>query len=118
MGSSAVLAKCEGATTFELQGNGQISANGGLGCLSQLGLAPGISDVAVHAAAAATSSVSSSHGAAMAVDGRTTYWASKLDPVSPVELSIDFGRMAVLESALIQWEYPAKAFSVMISGDG
>merc|ERR1719158_2063683 len=54
----------------------------------------------------------------MSVDGRSTYWASKLDPMLPVEFSLDFGHSAKLDNALIQWEYPARSFAVLLSADG
>jgi len=54
----------------------------------------------------------------MAVDGRATYWASKLDPALPVEFSVELGQSATLGTASIQWEYPAKSFSLLLSADG
>jgi len=104
--------------SFELQGNGQLKLGGNGSCGSLAGAAVGNVDVALFAATAATSTAASSHAAAMSVDGRSTFWASKLDPTLPVELSVDFGRSAKLDTALIQWEYPAKSFAVLLSADG
>merc|ERR1739845_192647 len=78
----------------------------------------GSADVALHSAAWSTSSLANEHSAAMAVDGLPTYWASKLDPELPVDLVLELGAAADLEFAEIDWEYPAKAFSVLLSTDG
>jgi len=58
------------------------------------------------------------HGAAMAVDGRATYWASKLDPELPVEFSVSFGTVSEIQLAEIDWEYPPKSFAILVSEDG
>ena len=109
----------EAPTRFELQGNGQIKVVGRSVCLTQHGIANGVYNVALRAAAVASSSADDlTHGAAMAVDGRSTYWASRLAPSSPEEFSVDFGFSARVQAAEIEWEYPAKSFSVQISEDG
>lgn len=88
-------------------------------------------------AVAASSSSDSAHGAAMSVDGSSsTFWAldckaslrpsclqlasqaSAMDPVGPVSLTLDLGSEKRLADLEIDWEYPAKAFSVDVSGDG
>merc|ERR1712224_942655 len=101
-------------------GNGQIQVGDtGNFCLSHRGLAAGLYDVALHAAAVSTSTAeSSAHGARMAVDGQPTYWASKFDPEGAVELTVDFGKPVQLQDVEIMWEFPAKSFSVMSSADG
>merc|ERR1712110_555542 len=88
-------------------------------CLTQHGIANGVYNVALRAAAVASSSADDlTHGAAMAVDGRSTYWASRLAPTSPEELSVDFGFSSRVQAAEIEWEYPAKSFSIQVSEDG
>ena len=58
------LAGCDGASRWEVQGNGQLKLeSAGDYCLSQEGVAPGMRDVAVNAAATASSAVNAlSHG--------------------------------------------------------
>jgi len=116
-----IFGRCggEAPTRFELQGNGQVKVVGGSECLTHQGVASGVANVALRAAAVASSSADDlTHGAAMAVDGRSTYWASRFAPTSPEELSIDFGFSARVQGAEIEWEYPAKSFSVQVSEDG
>lgn len=109
----------EAPTRFELQGNGQVKVVGRSVCLSQHGIASGVYNVALRAGAVASSSADDlTHGAAMAVDGRSTYWASRLAPSSSEELSVDFGFSARVQAADIEWEYPAKSFSIQVSEDG
>ena len=109
----------EAPTRFELQGNGQVKVVGRSACLSQHGIASGVYNVALRAGAVASSSADDlTHGAAMAVDGRSTYWASRLAPSSSEELSVDFGFSARVQAADIEWEYPAKSFSIQVSEDG
>jgi hypothetical protein len=77
-------------------------------------------NIAAHAAAAATSTADvAAHGALAAVDtSDATFWASKFDERSPVELAIDLGGERWLEQVKISWEFPAKAFSIAASSDG
>ena len=100
-------------TRFELQGNGQVKVVDRRVCLTQQGIAAGVYIAALRAAVVASSSAGDlTHGPAMAVDGRSTYWASRLATSSPEELSVDFGFSARVQTAEIEWEYPAKSFSV------
>lgn len=118
---SLILDRCvvDPAATFELQGSGQIKIGNGSSCLSQRGDAVGLYNVALRAAAVASSSADDlTHGAGMAVDARATYWASRLGSSSPEELSVDFGYPAVVQAVEIAWEYPAKSFSILVSSDG
>ena len=59
-------------------------------------------------------------GAVMAVDGNeATYWASKFDDTKePVALTIDLGGKSNIQDMRIDWEFPAKAFTVLVSIDG
>ena len=56
----------------------------------------------------------------MAVEGSTgTVWASKLDDTKgPVEFIIDFGEEQQLQFMEIDWEFPARGFTVSVSVDG
>jgi len=107
---------CGAASKFEFRGNGQLAV-GDL-CVSQAGPAPGTGDMAKHAAASATSNAAKEHGPSMAVDGRPTYWASDVHPELPVELSVDLGASTPLDTIEIDWEHPAKSFSIQTSSDG
>ena len=83
-----VLLKCDfaakagdGRSTFEQLGNGQMKlGRDGQYCLSQRGASAGVANVALGAAASASSTADHvAHGARAAVDARAaTYWASKL----------------------------------------
>jgi len=126
-GGRLVLMKCDaaakasdGRSNFELLGNGQIKlGRDGQYCLSQRGTGAGVANVALGAAASASSSADVvAHGARAAVDGRSaTYWASKLGE-SVAELSVDFGALVKVQKAEIMWAYPAKAFAIFLSEDG
>jgi len=109
---------CDGADTWELLASGQVKV--GTLCLSQRGTAAGMENVAAKAAATATSTADVvTHGASAAVDmDEASYWASKFDEASPVTLSIDLGGEHSLEALKISWVFPAKAFTIALSGDG
>merc|ERR1711920_474380 len=89
-------------------------------CLSQSGEGAGTENVAVHAAAEATSSAdSTSHAAAAAVDADdATFWASSLGDVGSVSLTIDFGEARRVDLMKIDWEFPALSFSVLALSEG
>ena len=89
--------------------------------MGQRGPAVGFVDAAIGSAVSATSSANNAaHGARAAVDGdKRTYWASKPGDVgAPVELVIDFGSAVKLERLDVDWEFPAKSFSIALSEDG
>ena len=46
------------------------------------------------------------------------FQASGLDPVGPVAVTVDLGSPKKLKSVGIQWEFPAKSFTVSVSTDG
>jgi len=120
-GNAVVLTSCDGASMWETQSNGQLKlGHEGEQCLSQKGLAAGAEDVAAHSAISASGSADvAAHGANMAVDGASsTFWASALDPEGPVSITVDLGGERKLSAAEIQWEFPAKAFSITTSTDG
>merc|ERR1712093_792848 len=59
------------------------------------------------------------HGANMAVDGSSnTFWASALDPAGPVTITVDLGGLRKLTAVAIQWEFPAKSYTISVSTDG
>ena len=63
-GAKLVIGSCDGAPKWEVMGNGQMKLKGSSDlCLSQLGLAPGVQDIAAKAAVSATSTYNSmTHG--------------------------------------------------------
>merc|ERR1711920_265332 len=89
-------------------------------CLSQSGEGAGTENVAVHAAAEATSSAdSTSHAAVAAVDADdATFWASSLGDVGSVSLTIDFGEARRVDFMKIAWEFPALSYSVFAMTEG
>jgi len=120
-GDSVNLKACDGGSTWELQGNGQLKlGRSGEYCLSQRGSTAGDEDVALRGATSASSSAdTTAHGANMAVDGSSsTFWASALDPDGPVSITIDLGGARKLSVAQVLWEFPAKAFTISVSTDG
>jgi len=121
-GDTVVLMACDGGSTWETTASGQLKLGRDKGqyCLSQQGLAGGMEDVAARGAISASSTADTvAHGANMAVDGSSnTFWASTLDPDSDVTITVDFGAAVKLSAAELQWEFPAKAFSVSVSTDG
>lgn len=120
-GDSVNLVACDGGSTWEMQGNGQLKlGRSGEYCLSQRGFTAGAEDVAVGGAISASSSAdATAHGANMAVDGSSsTFWASALDPDGPVTMTIDLGSARKLSAAEVLWEFPAKAFTISVSTDG
>jgi len=120
-GDDVVLAACDGASAWEAQGNGQLKLGGaGQNCLSQEGAAAGVEDVAARGAITASSSAdAAAHGASTAVDGSSsTFWASALNPSGPVTITADLGAEKRLSEVSVDWEFPAKAFTVSVSTDG
>lgn len=120
-GVAVVLANCDGAAAWEAQGNGQLRlGQSGEQCLSQKGSASGMEDVAARGAVAASSAADvAAHGANMAVDGNSnTFWASALDAEGPVEMTVDIGSTRKVSSVQIDWEFPAKAYTLSVSVDG
>jgi hypothetical protein len=120
-GDVVTLVGCDGSSIWELQGDGQLKLGGsGQYCLSQRGPAVGLENVAVHGAISASSSADvAAHGANMAVDGSSsTFWASALDAEGPVTIIADLGGKRHLSMATLEWEFPAKAFTVSVSTDG
>jgi len=127
-GGNVLLTSCDqasaagqGGSQWEAQGNGQLRLVGaGQYCLSQKGPAAGARDVAALSAISASSSADpEAHGANKAVDGSSnTFWASALDPVEPVTITLDLGGQHKLQTLDIDWEFPPKSFAVGLSVDG
>jgi len=119
-GGNVGLGLCAGksGSAWELSSTGQLKLAGSDLCLTQSGTYSGDEDAAHGAPVHATStSDQDRHGAVMAVDGNEkTYWAAGADGVQ--ELTLDFGGARALASAVIEWEYPAEAFSLQLSSDG
>ena len=44
--------------------------------------------------------------------------ASALDPAGPVTITIDLGGLRKLTAVAIQWEFPAKSYTISVSTDG
>ena len=75
--------------------NGKIKLGSSNMCLSQSGPAPGNADLAASSSVMASSTLDPAHGAALAVDGLdSSFWASKLDEVSPVTLTLELDEPA------------------------
>jgi len=117
-GPSLAMTDCGRGSVWKLLPNGQVQV--GDKCLSQSGEGAGTENVAVHAAAEATSSAdSSSHAAAAAVDtDDATFWASSFGEAGPVSLTIDFGEARRVDLMKIAWEFPALSYSVFAMSEG
>merc|ERR1712216_1032278 len=46
------------------------------------------------------------------------FWASALDPTGPVTVGVDLGGTRKLIAVGIQWEFPAKSYTISVSTDG
>ena len=72
------------------------------------------------------SALASSHEVAFAHSGLALFlvhaqalWqASSLDPTGPVSLTVDLGAPKKVQAIDINWEYPAKSFTVSLTADG
>jgi len=114
-GLSLAASECSGATSaWKLLPNGQVQV--GDKCLSQSGEGAGTENVAVHAAAEATSSAdAASHAAAAAVDSDdATFWASRFGEVGPVSLTIDLGEARRVDLLKVDWQFPASSYAVAV----
>ena len=101
----------------ELQANGQIKMAGSNMCMSQLGVAPGLTNAAAGASASASSTLDASHGAAMAVDGvASTYWVSKLDEEQAVTLTLELGEPVHGSFLDVSFEFVPSSFAVYAAG--
>ncbi|PFH35970.1 F5/8 type C domain-containing protein [Besnoitia besnoiti] len=116
----------DGRSIWELQPNNQLKLlKGGNFCLSQQGSKAGMANVAKNKPVKASHPRpgDSSHSPSLSVDGHSeTYWASQNFPMSAVPsavfLDIDLGEKYKLNTAAIDWEYPAMSYSISSSEDG
>jgi len=123
VGNGVSLVSCDAApkngSQWEAVGSGQLKLANVDACLTQQGLAAGVLDLAPAAAASASSTASVAHGADKAADNEaTTFWASEFDVKAPVVFKLDFGTSKHIQELEIDWEFPAKAFSVSVSSGG
>ena len=119
-GAALELLSCDtpgGVSKWELQANGQIKMAGSNMCMSQLGVAPGLTNAAAGASASASSTLDASHGAAMAVDGvASTYWVSKLDEEQAVTLTLELGEPVHGSFLDVSFEFVPSSFAVYAAG--
>ena len=108
-----------GAAKWELQANGQVKMSQSNLCVSQLGSASAVLNIAAAASASASSTLDPGHGASLTIDGlASTYWVSKMDVAGDVTLLLDFGeavRGSVLE---LDFEFVPSAFAVQAASSG
>ena len=106
---SASAESSDGRTTFSITPNGQLKMPRlGNYCVTMLGDSASDVDVARGADVAATSS-DAQHVVKSITDGDAkSYWASAIDPTSPVDVQIDFGSAKQIKSVEISWEHPAQ----------
>ena len=121
-GKKLGLFACNGLPSdskWELQGNGQIKLASSNICLSQSGLAPGLSDAARSSSVIASSTLDAAHGAKLTVDGlASTYWVSKLDEPGPVSLMLAMAEPLPIAEVVLDFEFVPSAFAVQVSPDG
>ncbi|EEA07737.1 LCCL domain-containing protein [Cryptosporidium muris RN66] len=127
-GGTLVLDECsytmDGRGLFELLPNNQLRLmRGGNLCLSSPGDKTGIINVALNAAASASSirKTEPEYSPSMAVDNKdSTFWLSEdilENSSSEVYFKLDLGVVLKLQDIYIDWKYPASAFSIDLSSD-
>lgn len=117
------LQECQPATapeslSFQVTGNNNLEAKGGL-CLTLEGAGtPGELDAALNVQVRATSSADPvQHPASNVVDGKTiTYWASQFDPPDPVSLVLNLDVTRKVNSVDVKWECQPDHFKIETTG--
>ena len=108
-----------GAAKWELQANGQVKMSQSNLCVSQLGSASAVLNIAAAASASASSTLDPGHGASLTVDGlASTYWVSKMDVAGDVTLLLDFGEAARGSALELDFEFVPSAFAVQAASPG
>jgi len=104
---SSSVESSDGRSVFSTTPAGQLKMPRlGNYCLTISGEGADKTDIGASADVSATSS-SAQHMASSIVDGSgDSYWASGFDPISAVDVMMDFGSAKVIESVSIEWEHP------------
>jgi len=106
----------DGRGVFAMTPNGQLKMPQlGNYCVTVSGKGVADTDVAQGADVTATSS-NAQHPVEHIADGDThSYWASAPDPVSRVDVQLDFGTAKQIKVIELDWEHPAQAFELQVA---
>ena len=112
---SSSVESSDGRSVFSTTPSGQLKMPRlGNYCVTISGDGVDKTDIAASADVSATSS-SAQHMASSIIDGSAdSHWASGLDPISAVDVTMDFGAAKIVESVSIEWEHPPLVSKVVL----
>ena len=112
---SSSVESSDGRSVFSTTPSGQLKMPRlGNYCVTISGDGVDKTDIGASADVSATSS-SAQHMASSIIDGSAdSHWASGLDPISAVDVTMDFGAAKIVESVSIEWEHPPLVSKVVL----
>ena len=112
---SSSVESSDGRSMFSTTPSGQLKMPRlGNYCVTISGDGVDKTDIGASADVSATSS-SAQHMASSIIDGSAdSHWASGLDPISAVDVTMDFGAAEIVESVSIEWEHPPVVSKVVL----
>ena len=112
---SSSVESSDGRSVFSTTPSGQLKMPRlGNYCVTISGDGVDKTDIGASADVSATSS-SAQHMASSIIDGNAdSHWASGLDPVSTVDVTMDFRAAKIVESVSIEWEHPPLVSNVVL----
>ena len=112
---SSSVESSDGRSVFSTTPSGQLKMPRlGNYCVTISGDGVDKTDIGASADVSATSS-SAQHMASSIIDGSAdSHWASGLDPISAVDVTMDFGAAEIVESVSIEWEHPPLVSKVVL----
>ena len=112
---SSSVESSDGRSVFSTTPSGQLKMPRlGNYCVTISGDGVDKTDIGASADVSATSS-SAQHMASSIIDGSAdSHWASGLDPISAVDVTMDLGAAKIVESVSIEWEHPPLVSKVVL----
>ena len=112
---SSSVESSDGRSVFSTTPSGQLKMPRlGNYCVTISGDGVDKTDIGASAAVSATST-SAQHMASSIIDGSAdSHWASGFDPISAVEITMDFGAAKIVDSVSIEWEHPPLVSRVLL----